>query len=146
MKTFYALLALCAGISPVTGEFPSQRPVTWSFDVFFHLRLIKRLSTQSRRRWFEAQCTAKRMHNWWHYDDATWEFLSNCVHAKNKENIRDPIIGSFWGESPVDFPHKASAMWKASWRRRGFYYMICVYHWRYVCEICRRCFADESFN
>ena len=38
METFSALLALCAGNSPVTGEFPSQRPVTWSFVVFFDLR------------------------------------------------------------------------------------------------------------
>ena len=36
-----ALLALCAGNSPVTGEFPSQRPVTRRFDVFFDLRLNK---------------------------------------------------------------------------------------------------------
>ena len=35
METFSALLALWAGNSPVTGEFPSQRPVTRSFDVFF---------------------------------------------------------------------------------------------------------------
>ena len=34
MGTFSALLAICAGISPVTGEFPAQRPVTRSFDVF----------------------------------------------------------------------------------------------------------------
>ena len=34
MKTFSALLAFCAGNSPVTGEFPSQRPVTRSFDFF----------------------------------------------------------------------------------------------------------------
>ena len=40
----FALLALCEGNSPVTGEFPSQRPVTRSFDVFFDLRLNKRLS------------------------------------------------------------------------------------------------------
>ena len=33
--------------SPVTGEFSAQRPVTGSFDVFFHLRLNKRLSKQS---------------------------------------------------------------------------------------------------
>ena len=33
METFSALLALCAGNSPVTGEFPTQRPVTRSFDV-----------------------------------------------------------------------------------------------------------------
>ena len=38
MKTFFALLALCAGNSPVTGEFPSQRPVTRCFDVFFDPR------------------------------------------------------------------------------------------------------------
>ena len=35
METFPALLAICAGNSPVTGEFPTQRPVTRSFDGFF---------------------------------------------------------------------------------------------------------------
>ena len=54
METFSALLALCARNSPVTGESPSQRPVTRSFDVFFDLHLNKRLSKQSRRRWFET--------------------------------------------------------------------------------------------
>ena len=39
MKTFSASLVLCAGNSPATGEFPSQRPVTQSFDVFFDLHL-----------------------------------------------------------------------------------------------------------
>ena len=39
METFFSLLAICAGNSPVTGEFPAQRPVTWSFDVFFDLCL-----------------------------------------------------------------------------------------------------------
>ena len=34
MENFSALLALCAGYSPVNGEFPAQRPVTRSFDVF----------------------------------------------------------------------------------------------------------------
>ena len=40
-------------ISP--GEFPPQRPVTRSFDVFFDLRLNKRLSKQSWGWWFETQ-------------------------------------------------------------------------------------------
>ena len=44
METFSALLAICAGNSPVTGEFPAQRPVMRSFDVFIDLRLNKRLS------------------------------------------------------------------------------------------------------
>ena len=39
METFSLLLALCVGNSPVTGEFPSQRPVTRSFDILFDLHL-----------------------------------------------------------------------------------------------------------
>ena len=54
METFSALLAICAGNSPVPGEFPTQRPVTRSFDVFFDLRLNKRLSKQSWDWWFET--------------------------------------------------------------------------------------------
>ena len=46
METFSALLAVCAGNSLVSDEFPSQRPVTRSFDVFFDLRPNKRLSKQ----------------------------------------------------------------------------------------------------
>ena len=53
METFSALLAFCAGNSPVTGEFLAQRPVTQNFDVFFDLRLNKRLS-KSRGWWFET--------------------------------------------------------------------------------------------
>ena len=33
METFSALLAICAGNSPVTGEFLAQRPVTRSIDI-----------------------------------------------------------------------------------------------------------------
>ena len=55
VETFSTLLAFCTGNSPVTGEFPAQRPVSRSFDVFFDLRLNKQLSKQSRRRWFETQ-------------------------------------------------------------------------------------------
>ena len=41
METFSAFLAICAANSPVTGEFLTQRPLTWSFDVFSDLRLNK---------------------------------------------------------------------------------------------------------
>ena len=54
METFFALLAFVPGNSPVTGEFPAQRPVTWSFDVFFDLRLNQQLGKQWRRWWFET--------------------------------------------------------------------------------------------
>ena len=54
METFSALLAICAGNSPVPGEFPAQRPVTRSFDVFFDLCLNKRLSKPWWGWWFET--------------------------------------------------------------------------------------------
>ena len=53
METFSALLAICAGNSPFTGEFPAQRPVTWSFDVFFDQRMNIRLCKQWWSWWFE---------------------------------------------------------------------------------------------
>ena len=40
MEKISMLLGLCEGKPPVTGGFPSQRPVTWSFDVFFAIALI----------------------------------------------------------------------------------------------------------
>ena len=54
MDTSSALLAICAGNSPVPGEFPAQRPVTRVSDVFCDLCLNKRLSKQSWGWWFEA--------------------------------------------------------------------------------------------
>ena len=37
METFSALLALCAGNSQVTGEFPTQRPVSRSFNIYLFI-------------------------------------------------------------------------------------------------------------
>ena len=78
METFSALLALCAGNSPVTGEFPSQRPVTRSFDVFFDLCLNNRLSKQWWGWWFETpsqtlwrHCNVRCLQQWqsWHHEN-----------------------------------------------------------------------------
>ena len=52
METLSSLLALCVGNSPVTGEFPTQRPVKWNFDVFFDLGLNNQLSKESWGWWF----------------------------------------------------------------------------------------------
>ena len=65
METFSALLALCAGNSPVTGEFPAQRPLTRSFDVFFDLRPNKQLIKQSWGWWFETPSRS----SWRHRND-----------------------------------------------------------------------------
>ena len=76
MKTFSALLALCEGNPPVTDGSPSQRPVTPNFDVFYDLRLNKRLSKQSKHRWFETSSRSL----WRHSND--WRIallvINNC--------------------------------------------------------------------
>ena len=54
IESLSALLALCVGNSPVTGEFPSQRPVKRSFDVSLICALNKRLSKQWWGWWFET--------------------------------------------------------------------------------------------
>ena len=93
MKTFSALLAICAGNSPVTGEFPSQRPVTQSFDVFFDLRQNKQLSKQSWCWWFETQL---RRQLWRHCNVKTGRPV-----AKSKDSR---IQGFYWpliGHRPV---------------------------------------------
>ena len=50
----FRVTGFCAGNSPVTGELPTQRPVTQSFDVFFDLRLNGRWSKQTWGWWFET--------------------------------------------------------------------------------------------
>ena len=75
METFSALLALCAVNSPATSEFPSQRPVTRSYDVFFDLRLNKRLSKQSWGWWFETLSSPL-----WRHRNIMQSWLSQLTH------------------------------------------------------------------
>ena len=55
--------------SPVTGEFPAQRPVTRSFGVFYDLHLNTRLSKQSLGWWFETPSRPL-----WRYCYGMWFF------------------------------------------------------------------------
>ena len=78
METFSALLAICAGNSPVPGEFPTQRPVTRSFDVYFDLHPKKWLSKQSWGWWFESlswSLLRQRNENQTKHNKMVWEFM-----------------------------------------------------------------------
>ena len=55
METFSRVIGHSCGEFTGPGEFPTQRPVTRSFEVFFDLRPNKRLSKQSWCWWFETQ-------------------------------------------------------------------------------------------
>ena len=85
MERFSALLALCAGNSPVTGEFPAQRPVTRSFDVSFDQCMNKWLSKQSRGWWFETQ-------SW-----SLWRHSKDCSCGRNWE-----VVGQLTRQNQLD--------------------------------------------
>ena len=57
------------------GEFPTQRPVTRSFDVFFDLRLNKRVSKQPWGCWFETPSWSL----WRQYNDI--QYIPRIMHA-----------------------------------------------------------------
>ena len=91
METVSALLAFCAGNSPVTGEFPTKRPVTQSFDVLFDLCLNKRLNKQSWGWWFETP-----LHPLWRYrNDQTVLLCDNVVYKKEELNNTYPIFQGY---------------------------------------------------
>ena len=87
-------------VQTVTGEFPTQRPVTRSFDVFLDLRLKKRLSKQSWGWWFETPSRSLWRH--------CYEARQNHVHISwdtglilglrpANERLRYKVTASFNG-------------------------------------------------
>ena len=88
METFSALMAICAGNSPVPGEFPTQRPVARSFDVFFDLRLNKRLSKQSWGWWFETPSHPL----WRHHNGSLAAHIATSRFEWNGQHIAGDIF------------------------------------------------------
>ena len=84
MEIFSALLVLCTGNSPVSSEFPSQRSVTRSFYIFFDTSLNKRLSKQSRRRWFETPS-----HSLWRHCNGLHNTQISCSNMARVRGYRD---------------------------------------------------------
>ena len=71
------------GNSPVTGEFPAQRPVTQIIDVFFVLCPNKRLSKQWWGWWFEMQSSP------------LWRHHADFESSHNQETFEDPPPADF---------------------------------------------------
>ena len=69
------------GNSPVPGEFPTQRPVTRSFDVFFDLRPNKRLNKQSWGWWFET---------------LSWSLWRHCNGSEGPQCYRGSAMLTFY--------------------------------------------------
>ena len=80
-------------------EFPSQRSMTRSFDVFFDLRLNKRWTKHSRRRWFEIPS-----HSWWRHCNDTCNFSNSLLKPFSRD--QQPIDGN-----PTQFAETSIPNW-----------------------------------
>ena len=97
-----AILYLCDGNPPVTGGFPSQRPVARSVAVFFDLRMSTQLSKQSRRRWFETPSRSL----WRHCNVQSFPMCYGLLHTqKLTHSVRNLLFGC--SLKPTDFTHAA---------------------------------------
>ena len=97
-----ALPALCAGNSPVTSEFPSPRPVTRNFDVFFDLRLTNgwvnhRDAGDLRRN--PAHCGVTVI------NQTRWKFRLTVIHSIPIKNIPSAAPSCAIGLSEFAWEH-----------------------------------------
>ena len=121
MEAFSALLALGAGNSPVTGEFPSQRPVTRSFGVFLWSGPEQTLSKQNRlkRRWFETPSCSL----WRHCNDLSkmlfksqnhWVRITSSACSHDKTATKK-YCALQWCECPItNITRDQRQLWKAN--------------------------------
>ena len=115
METVSALLAIYAGNSPVPGEFPAQRPVTRSFDVFFDLHPNKRLSKQWWGWWFETPSCPL-----WRHRNVIHVFCHVCLWIRICKHLNQAITCTCSSSDSADntylrsvvSPHKRSAIRK----------------------------------
>ena len=115
-KPFPRYWPFVSGNSPVTSEFPAQKPVTRSFDVFFYMRLNKRLSKQSWGWWFDTPSQPL-----WRHWDALWG-LPDAGYWKfgypvfNRWVIKCPHFDEFFfiGSPGKKDNFRCSLRWKVS--------------------------------
>ena len=106
----FRVTGLFVGNSPVTGEFPAQGPVTWSFDVFFHLHLNKCFSKESWGWWSEKPpCSLWRHCNEYKMCQQMCSVIIKCyvkfvfgVHNEWRTmDIESSISSRFHSKSPL---------------------------------------------
>ena len=126
METFSALLALCAGNSPMTGDFRARRPVTLSFGVFFDLRLYKLWSKEWWGWWFETPSCPL----WCHCNEITTqlvlmlrsEFLCVLVRC-----LRCWIMHSKMLHTSVQY--RAQTFRRTQWHKQSIHFVIAAPWW-----------------
>ena len=137
IEKFSALLTLCVGNSPVTGEFPSQRPVMLNFDVF--LDLNKRFNKQLWRRWFETP-----LRPLWCHCNEKMKMLENTSTKiiSNSEVNFVPVDGlAQISVVPFAYPIESICFYCfcfpifTTWHHHCIFSWICLHHlWIFFCN------------
>ena len=99
----FRVTGLCAGNSPVTGEFPAQWPVTRSFDVFCDLRQNKRLNKLSWGWWFEMASRSLWSHRSVMLPAASYTWMVILTHCLDSWLMEIPMIWQaiIWTNEPM---------------------------------------------
>ena len=118
----------------VTGEFPAQRPVTRSFDVFYDLRLNKRLSKQSWGWWFETHLSPL----WRHCNGIIWilpnycEVFSGPYHKISQRMCFERWCRSFGSHVAESFCCVSFSVWESLLTGDMWFiysYLSGLFHW-----------------
>ena len=105
-----------------TGEFPSQRPVTRSYDVFFYQRPNKWLSKPSRRRWFETPSCSL-----WHHCNERSLILGHGQARSTHSFLWDVIQHHYLIYGLANFLVKWCPVWWMRWYMPQFEIYIYIY-------------------
>ena len=139
MEAFSALLAICAGNSPVPGEFPTQRPVARSFDVYFDLHPNKWLSKQSWGWWFETLSCSLWRHRNCCYDLETIAFVhilqgylisNNTLRLRRNRHFADDIFKCIFLNENVWISIKISLNFVSKGQIHNIRALIQIMAWR----------------
>ena len=105
------------------GEFPTQRPVTRSFDVIFDLRLNKRLSKQPRGWWFETpSCPFWRHGNGWNY---LFQLSSMVISWNENASCTRTFMCPWW---LLEQPVGQTLEWPVSWNVTQYWNISLGFH------------------
>ena len=137
----FRITGLCAGTSQVSSAVPAQRPVTWSFDIFFDLHLNKQLSKQWWGWWFETSscslwghCNETPYRHQRHYNNNGYTLPIILVDATqaNARGGRSPIVSLVCTGLPL-FGHQSVVIGTNNGPWSTLFGDILIFQWTFSC-------------
>ena len=148
METFSALLDLCEGNSPATGQFPSQRPVTQSFDFFFFWSPPEhnRDDGDLRRHHGHYDVTVMCAQDWHIFVFSVWLSLPMSFRHRDNRMTAPVTVKQPW-RIWVNGSHDFSKNWKHDRSQAKRTKTKCIFHGIYsiVSSWCFWCYKQTTW-